>query len=253
MLAHVSIAAIHYKGQPASIATMLDVTENQRLQKELTMVQVRQQQRVTQAVLEAQEKERSAIGGELHDGINQVLATAKLYVENIRYFPDQKEAFIDKSSSLLQRSIEEIRLLSRALVTPVISDGGFTETLQELMDSYRELRQFEMEACIDLKEAAVDKGLKLALYRILQELFNNAVKYARASIITVGIRMHQQRLTLEFGDNGVGFNPSQQKAGLGLRNIRNRAAAYRGTVHINTAEGQGCRTKISFALPKAAK
>lgn len=247
LLAEIFLIAISYKGRAAYLISVHDVTEKAKLQETLIKEKVKHQKTVTKATIEGQEKERSDIGKELHDNVNQILTTAKLYVENIKYFPEQKNSFVDKSAALLQKAINEIRFLSKALVTPTIRDLGFEETLQELIAWYRELNLFTIDYTYLMAECCIDKDLKLTLYRILQEELNNTVKYAKASAVTIRLQ-HGEQLKMVYEDNGIGFDPATQKKGLGLNNIKNRADVYNGTVHIDSSPGNGCRIEIIFPL-----
>lgn len=251
MLAEVSACVFNYKGKKAYLATLNDVTEKIRLQNELTREKVNHQKEVTKAVIEAQEAERSEIGKELHDGVNQLLTTAKLYVENIHYYPGQAGAFTTKSVEILQKSINEVRRLSRALVTPTIRDVGFQETLVELVTSYEELNLFDVRYSFDIDEGLIGKGEKLTIYRILQEAFNNTVKYAAASRVQIRLCSTVNSLLLKYNDNGVGFDVVTVKKGLGLNNIKNRAEAYKGKVQITASKGKGCRISVLFPLCKS--
>ena len=242
------VTRIVYKGKNAYLATVHDVTEKLRLQHELTREKVNHQKDITKAIIETQEKERSEIGKELHDNVNQMLTTAKLYVENIGYYPEQSTQFATRSVGILQDSINEIRRLSRALVTPTIRDVGFKDTLGELVASYLELHLFEVHTSFDFDETYVPKGIKLTIYRILQEAFNNTVKYAGASIVQVVIRCSGPTLKLTYIDDGVGFDTATAKRGIGLQNIQNRTDAYRGKVQVRSSAGGGCELKIVFPL-----
>lgn len=248
ILVEATVSRINYKGQHAYLATVHDVTEMLRLQSELTREKINHQKDITKAIIETQEKERSEIGKELHDNVNQMLTTAKLYVENMTYYPEQGAQFAARSVNILQDSINEIRRLSRALVTPTIRDVGFKDTLGELVASYLELHLFKVHTSFHFDEAAVPKGVKLTIYRILQEAFNNTVKYAQASRVQVVIRCSAHTLKLVYIDDGLGFDPATVKRGIGLQNIQNRTDAYRGQVLVRSAPGAGCTLKILFPL-----
>jgi PAS domain S-box-containing protein len=251
LLAEVSATLMVYQGKKALLATLNDVTERTRLQQQLLQEKVNYQRSITQAAIEAQERERSDIGKELHDNVNQVLTTVKLYVENLKYFPEQRAAFEEKASTLVQKSINEIRRLSKALVTPTIRDVGFKDTLAELVASYRDLNLFTIRCSFDFNEANLDKGVKLTVYRILQEAFNNTVKYAGAKLVELTIRGTQNNLKLNYADDGKGFDLASVKKGLGLCNIKNRVDAYKGAVQIRAGIGKGCRFAIVFPLRQA--
>lgn len=248
ILVEVSITQVDFKGQACYLASVVDVTEKIKLQEALLQEKINFQKGVTKAAIEAQEAERSEIGRELHDNVNQILASAKLYVENVLYYPDQSPFFIQRGISLVQESINEIRRLSRALVTPTIRDVGFCDTIQDLADSYRDLQLFELVCSFRVEEKALNKDIRLTIYRILQEALNNTVKYAKASLVQISIEQKGQVICLNYKDNGIGYDPHTIKRGIGLANIRNRADAYQGDVKIFSSPGQGCRIQVSFPL-----
>lgn len=236
---------------PTGIHVMVtgsDMTEKLHLQQRLIAEKVAAQKQVARAIIHAQETERSEIGKELHDNICQLLTTAKLYIESIRHVPEQQEVFASKGIDLLMKSINEIRYLSRQLVSPVSGELDFENTVEELIGHYRAMNLFEIcytyEATIEL----VDKDLKTSIIRILQEQFNNTVKYARASAVHIHFSNTEDTLTLLYKDNGIGFDSDTVKRGIGLMNIKNRAGAYRGKVNLRTAVGEGCCMEISFPL-----
>jgi PAS domain S-box-containing protein len=105
---------MHMKGQPIKnaegkveqfFAIQTDITERIELQKAIIDEKIAAQKEVSKAIISTQEKERSEIGQELHDNVNQILATIKLYIENIKSFPDHSKAFIDKSIALTQEPL----------------------------------------------------------------------------------------------------------------------------------------------------
>ncbi|RYY64706.1 MAG: sensor histidine kinase, partial [Chitinophagaceae bacterium] len=195
-----------------------------------------------------QEKERSEIGKELHDNVNQILTTAKLYIENIGYYPTQQADYVSKSAALLQRAITEIRNLSKALVTPVLYDIGLRATLEELIGQYRTLHLFTVHFNFDIAEERIENGLQLTVYRILQEQLNNIVKHARASKVGIDIRGEGERLRICIADNGVGFDLQQARNGLGLHNMKNRIEVFKGEMEMTSAPNMGCSICISFPL-----
>ncbi|RYZ16734.1 MAG: sensor histidine kinase, partial [Chitinophagaceae bacterium] len=195
-----------------------------------------------------QEKERSEIGKELHDNVNQILTTAKLYIENIGYYPTQQADYVSKSAGLLQRAITEIRNLSKALVTPVLYDIGLRATLDELIGQYRTLHLFTVHFNFDIAEERIENGLQLTVYRILQEQLNNIVKHARASKVSIDIRGEGDRLRICIADNGVGFDLQHSRSGLGLHNMKNRVEVFKGEMEMTSAPGKGCSICISFPL-----
>jgi signal transduction histidine kinase len=100
----------------------------------------------------------------------------------------------------------------------------------------------------EVEEKDIDNGLRLTLYRIVQELLNNAVKYAQASKVSIQILQDDSHLNLTYNDDGVGFDSAVVQCGQGMKNIKNRAEAYMGRVLLETSVGRGCWIGISFPL-----
>jgi PAS domain S-box-containing protein len=228
------------------IAMVQDITEKIRLQQMVIEEKLMAQKEISKAIINTQEKERSEIGKELHDNVNQILTTAKLYVENIEYYPEKSNVFVVKSKDLLQKSINEIRFLAKQLVTPVINDLGFKATLDELIAHYQSLKLFEVDLHFKVDEETIEKEMQLTIYRIIQEQMNNVVKYARASRVEIMLHQKRNRLDVQVKDNGIGFNVSKNTNGLGMHNIKNRAEVFKGEVEVKAAVGKGCTLRLSF-------
>jgi PAS domain S-box-containing protein len=242
----ISLTSLHYNGQKAQLSTINDVTEKLSFQEQLANERLLRQKSILKAVIEAQEKERTELGMELHDNVNQIITTAKLYIENSRLNPGQREESTQKAMELLGLAINEIRKLSKGLVTPGIHGSDFTEALTEMIRYYQDLNLF----CIDyISEPTIDclQGeIKLTLYRIIQEQLNNIVKYAKASRVKVHILFKDGGFLIRVEDNGIGFNTDQKKSGLGLGNIKNRAELFDGKFKIISAAGKGCTMEVEF-------
>ncbi|HEV7330550.1 MAG TPA: PAS domain S-box protein [Flavisolibacter sp.] len=225
-----------------------DMTEKLQLQQQLIAEKVAAQKKVARAIIQAQETERSEIGKEMHDNVCQLLTTSKLYIENVKHCPEQQDTFLKKGVDLLLQSINEIRYLSRQLVSPVLSDDSFEASVGEVLHHYRSLNLFEIGFRYEAGVELLDRDLKTTIIRILQEAFNNTVKYAKASTVHVSISSTADTLRFSYSDNGVGFDPGSTKRGIGLSNIKNRADAYRGKVAVRAAPEKGCTIDISFPL-----
>lgn len=240
--------AIQLAAKMHFMVTGTDMTEKLQLQKQLIAEKVETQKQVARAIIQAQETERSEIGRELHDNVCQLLTTAKLYIENSKHFPAQQHEFTHKGVELLLQSINEIRYLSRQLVSPVSNDAGFEDSVNELIRHYRSMHLFDICFTYQANVELLDKDLKTSIIRILQEQFNNTVKYAKASMVKLHISNTDDLLLLHYEDNGVGFDPTTAKKGIGLINISNRASAYRGEVKLTAAVGGGCQMQVTFPI-----
>jgi PAS domain S-box-containing protein len=238
---------IFYNGEHASLILAHDVTEKLRVEAELIHQRITQQEIITETTMLAQEKEREQLGKELHDNINQILASSKIYLELARNGQKQlqKEA-LSKSYSSINLAIEEIRNLSRQLVPPALDDM-LINVLREMLEevAYAKKLNCHLEAD-NFNENRLCDNIKLMLYRIVQEQVNNIIKHAEASKIVVRIEICENNLFLIIEDDGKGFNTAQKPKGIGLRNIESRVEFYKGKLAVFSQKGQGCRLAVSI-------
>ncbi len=239
------------KGNPIRlIGSMQDITGRRELEQKLLEQEIGKQKLLTQATIESQEKERKEIGKELHDNINQILSTTKLYLdlaENTASGPTAE--MIGMGSKNIMEAINEIRKLSRSLVPPTLGDLGLIESIKDLCENFNYTRTFEVTfEHRNIKENKLADNQKLMLFRIIQEQTNNIVKHARAKHVIISLRSTKGFINLEITDNGQGFNLKKTKKGVGLTNIINRAELFNGQVEIVTGQGKGCKIRVSIPL-----
>ena len=227
-----------------------EITDRIRLQQKLDEELATRQLLITKAVITAQEKERSLVGLELHDNVNQVLTTVKLYQELCLTGIGDKDQLIRRSMDLLQTSINEIKCLSKRLSAPTLGNIKLHESVKELLDAVAATGKLQI-AFQEVKMACreVEPELHLALYRILQEHLTNVLKHAKASRVEVKLSCKNRFLTLEVVDDGVGFDPGKKSDGIGITNMRTRAESVGGTFAIFSAPGKGTSLLVKFAVP----
>lgn len=231
------------------IGFMQDVTEKRKLEKELAEQQLRQQKLITEVTIDAQEKERNELGRELHDNINQVLATVKMYLNLAKEKTDKKDELILRSSNNINYAIEEIRKLSKSLVAPSLGDVGLVAALQDLIEETNLGNDLQVQLNTELThEKKIDKTMELMLYRIAQEQLNNIRKYAKAQNVTITIKTDDKNVFFSIADDGVGFDTTQKVHGIGLKNISSRVNFYSGNMTITSARGEGCTISITIPI-----
>lgn len=228
-----------------------DVTDRIALQEELERRSKEIQKEMTAAVIKAQESERAQLGQELHDNVNQVLTTVKLYNEMLRDGIGSPKELIDKAIYHLQGCINEIRSISKRLSAPTLGHISLQDSIKELVESINLIRRVNIIYTIDgYVNTKVSQELHLAVYRIVQEQLNNILKYAEASFASIEISVKDHALSLVIKDDGKGFDMSQKMEGIGITNMKSRAENLNGTFHIESAPGQGCLVKVSIPLPQ---
>jgi PAS domain S-box-containing protein len=239
-------------GQPARlVGSMQDITERKALERKLLRQEVNKQKIIAQAVVDAQEKERAEIGKELHDNVNQILSTAKLYLELAKTDHKQKEELIKRSADSIFHAINEIRHISRALVPPSVKDLGLIDSIRDLVESLKMTKVLQVKFTHKGNfEKEVDDKQKLMLFRIIQEQVNNVLKHAEATKLVIDISIDDRTISLSVADNGKGFDKGKVrvKKGVGLGNIESRTHLFNGKVVIDTEPGKGCKLFVQIPI-----
>ncbi|HET9277006.1 MAG TPA: sensor histidine kinase, partial [Flavitalea sp.] len=235
------------------VGSMMDITERKELEKRLLKQEVHRQKLVAQAVVNAQEKERAEIGKELHDNVNQILSTARLYLELAKSDEKERISLIKRSYDNIYDAINEIRSISRSLVPPSIGDLGLIESIEDLAENIRATKKLYVEFCYggDIDELLGQKQ-KLMLFRIIQEQVNNVLKHANASNIIIELMIDGHMINLAVSDDGKGFDFEEVKdnKGVGLHNIASRTELFNGKINIVTAPNKGCKLNIHVPISK---
>ncbi len=233
------------------VGSMQDITEKREMERQLLKQQLGRQQIIAQAVVDAQEKERADIGKELHDNVNQILSTARLFLDLARTDENERFNLIKRSTQNISDAINEIRNISRSLVPGSIGDLGIIESINDLMETVKATRKLHVEF---YHEGEADKLLddkqKLMLFRIIQEQVNNVLKHAEARNLVIELVVYDEGIDLTISDNGIGFelDKVKNKKGVGLYNISSRAELFNGKVNIVTSPGNGCKMNIHVPI-----
>lgn len=237
-------------GKPSRMyGSTTDITERKKLERELASQQLNQQKLITETTILVQEKERNELGKELHDNINQILATIKIYLGLIKNNKNDFGALLEKSAEFIDEAIEEIRKLSKSLVTPSLGNSSLKQALADLVYEVNMANDLKMELHFHI-DSAIELGDKkeLMIYRIVQEQINNILKHSHAKNASVDLKTVDNNLLLIISDNGIGFNKKQKSKGIGLQNISSRIEFYSGRIDIISEPGQGCKFEIMIPL-----
>ena len=231
------------------VGAMMDITERKMLEEQLAEQQINRQRQITEAAILAQEKERGEIGRELHDNINQILTTTKLYIDMAISEPDIREELLKKSHSNISTAIEEIRILSKTLVPPSLGDIGIREALAEMIGNLNIAQKLQIKLKTSgFSDVEIDNKIKLMVFRIVQEQLNNIIKHSKATEANIKLVVSKKVLNITIEDNGIGFDPKKKIKGIGLGNITSRAELHDGQVLIDSAPGKGCVLKVNIPI-----
>ena len=197
-------------------------------------------QTLLQTQLEIQEQAFTYISQEIHDNIGQILSLARL---NLNTFGDLvPEAKFNQTDDLLGKAIKDLRDLSHNLQNNRIHNIGIIESIRQLLVSLEKTGRFITSFHTSDNFHILDVNTDIIIYRMIQEIINNIIKHAAASRIDVAINNEADTTVICISDNGIGFDTNllnQERSGIGLQNIINRAKMINATVDVNSIPGDG--------------
>ncbi len=229
------------------VANSRDITERKLAEEKAALEKIIRQKEITDAIISAQENERSQIGRELHDNVNQLLGATRLYIDMAGKDAENRDSYLQSSSTYILNAINEIRKLSKTLITPMINEIGLVESIKDIIGDIMQVHPVKIIfKTLNFDEKNLNEKFKLNLFRIVQEQINNTLKHAKASIMEIDFNQYFDNISISIGDDGIGFDPSTTRKGVGINNLVSRAELYKGSFVIDSAPGKGCRFTVTF-------
>jgi PAS domain S-box-containing protein len=224
-----------------------DITRKKIMEQEILDQKVQEQKKITRAVIKAQERERNKIGQELHDNVNQILASSRMYLSLALNKKVITKELVEESTVLIESAIQEIRMLSRNQITPR-GKLGLKELIQLLVDNLNENAFIQTRFEYEVASLPIDSDLKLNIYRIIQEQVNNILKHSQASNVNIRLSSNDEFINISVADDGKGFLPFKKRTGVGLTNMINRVESFNGEFSIESSPGKGCKLGIKIPM-----
>lgn len=240
---------VYENGLPVKmIGSLQDITNLKNLESLLTEEKLERQKEISETVIRVQEMERTRIGHELHDNVNQILSSARLFLEMLSPGDKKQKEVKQRSLDLITNAIEEIRLLSKEMVIPQLKEKGIEESIQSFIDDIHASTKIAIKFSSNLVNKPLSSGIQVTLFRIVQEQLKNVLRHSKAKRVTLTLENDETNVTLRIQDDGIGFDPKQTRRGIGLSNIFERTRFYNGEAELHTAPGKGCSLNISIPL-----
>lgn len=238
---------VYENGLPVKmIGSLHDVTNLKQLEGELMTEKLERQKEISETIIRAQEKERTRIGHELHDNVNQILSTAKLFVDMMKPIGKEEKATKKKTVDYILLALEEIRKLSKELVLPQLTGKSLVESIQTLIDDIHLATDIKIKFVFDYENEMLSQGKKVTLLRIVQEQLKNILKHSKAKRVDIVLQNRDGDTHIIIKDDGIGFCPKQTHRGIGLSNIYERVNFYNGETDVQTEPGKGCTLFVAI-------
>lgn len=246
MYAHLEAAPVYddsgsYNGL---IAGVMDITERKQYEVEI--------KRLTQELLMSQEKERQRVARDLHDGVGQTIIAAKLFFNAYRNDPEKYIEQFNMGLQFIDKASQDLREVCSDLYPSILKDLGLEATIRWYAKNYLQLNGFISNLELTLSKK-LPYNVEVHLYRIIQEIFSNIVKYSKADSVTVELFQNSsdKNIMLVVTDNGIGFTADKfggKIKGSGLINIRHRTEIMGGDLVVKSVKNNG--TKIIVRIPE---
>ena len=213
--------------------------------------------RLLSAVLRTEERSRSDFAKELHDGMGPLLSSAKMSLSAIstENMSEEQQQILQNSRFLIDESIRSVREISNNMSPHVLTDFGLAQGVRNFASRISQLHTTAIEFTTNLGKERFDNDTEVVLYRVICELINNSLKHSGCSKIEVSLLLDKTTLSLEYCDNGCGFNMAEiGSTGMGLSNIFSRIDTLNGEIKINSEKGGGMRALVHIdTLPAENK
>lgn len=209
-----------------------------------------QEIKVVNALLEGQENERKRISQELHDGLGQLFAGLKMNLDALKPFISERQIY-KRITDIAQEVLDEYRAVSHDLMPPALKEDGLQNAILLVVKRLNKVSDIEVVCKIDELKDRLPLSLEIELFRIFQELLNNAIKYSRATRIVIKLESKNQELKLSVQDDGIGFkvkSMDSMKEGIGLKNILTRASLIGGEFDIKSSPGKGTNASVAVTI-----
>lgn len=231
---------LDFKGELAIMVIFRDFTERKH-----------NETKILNAVIHAEEQERSRLAKDLHDGLGPIMATLKMYLE---WLNDQEK--ISEHPDILQlalTSTEEaiiaLKNVSNNLSPHVLEKFGIVAALNSYLDRVKKVSSITFNLSVTLAER-LPLTVEMSVYRIITECITNSIRHSGATEIHLSLNRSNNSLLYQYRDNGKGFVMNEQESkhtGLGLANMKNRIKTLGGKINIKSEPGSGIL--ILFDVP----
>lgn len=212
---------------------------------------IKQQDIASRAVLDAEERERRRIAGDLHDGVGQMLSAALMNLNGLfskLSLSNETNLQAEKALALVNESYDEMRSISHQMMPNALIKSGLASAVKEFIGKLDKDKLKVTLETVGLNER-LDEQTETVIYRVIQETVNNVVKHANANKLDIQIIKDEDGISVTIEDNGKGFSKDKVdlKSGIGLSNIYSRVEFLKGTVDIDSTEGRG--TLVAIHIP----
>jgi len=218
------------------------------IQKQMDEMRKQNETRVLSAILKTEEKERQHFAKELHDGLGPLLSAVKMTISAIGRGHGTNN-FADNAEKQIDESITTLREISNKLSPHMLNNFGLLKAVKSFLKNLSIIGHPAVHLNSNLEEKRFSYNIEVVLYRVICELISNSLKYADAKNIYIDLMTNEKSITLNYIDDGKGFDtslPKHEHKGMGLSNIDSRIRSLNGTFNLFSVIDEGITVKIKI-------
>ncbi len=213
---------------------------------------IRSERRVINAIINTEENERKRFAKDLHDGLGPILSTVKMSLSalNERIKDQAGNTILSNTNHLVNEAINTIKDISNNLSPHVLSNFGLASAIGAFITKINQTRIVEIDFKSNMQNLRLENEKEVVIYRAVCELINNSIQHAGATRIEIELNKHEKFITLQFYDNGRGFDTSALRKedikGMGISNIETRVKTVDGVFILESTPGKGTSALIKM-------
>jgi signal transduction histidine kinase len=212
---------------------------------------VRTEKRVLNAIINTEENERRRFAKDLHDGLGPLLSTVKMSLSSLndRIADSSGVIVLNNTNHLVNEAISTIKDISNNLSPHVLTNFGLTSAISTFTTKINQTKAIGIDFKSNMENYRLENDKEVVIYRAVCELINNSIRHSGASRIEIELNKHEKFITLQFYDNGRGFDTAslnqEDNKGMGLSNIETRVKTVEGVFVIESTPGKGTSALIT--------
>jgi len=220
--------------------------------KKADIDRARSEKRVINAIITTEENERKRFAKDLHDGLGPLLSTVKMSLSALdqRINDQTGTEILNNTNHLVNEAINTLKDISNNLSPHILSNFGLSSALSAFVAKINKTKAIEIDFKSNMEKIRLETEKEVVVYRAACELINNSIRHSGASRIEIDLNKHEKFITLQFYDNGRGFDTSalsnEDRKGMGLSNIDTRVKSVDGVFILESTPGKGTSALIKI-------
>jgi len=220
--------------------------------KKADIDRARSEKRVINAIITTEENERKRFAKDLHDGLGPLLSTVKMSLSALdnRIKDQTGTEILGNTNHLVNEAINTLKDISNNLSPHILLNFGLSSALSAFVAKINKTKAIEIDFKSNMENIRLETEKEVVVYRAAFELINNSIRHSGASRIEIDLNKHEKFITLQFYDNGRGFDTSalghEDTKGMGLSNIDTRVKSVDGVFILESTPGKGTSALIKI-------